>query len=78
MVILACLHFIYRLVAIVPGVQLLVSGVVVDAAMAGVTLREEHHRILIAVNGVMDVIETLYGGASSIACVVDHIKGATY
>lgn len=113
LVILACLHFVYCLVAIIPGIQLLVSGVIVDAAMAGVTFREEHHRTLIAaygwhrekkvfchvdtvcmyggvycackcvctsqpVNGVMDVIETLYGGTSSIACVVDHIKGATY
>lgn len=115
LVILACLHFVNRLVAVIPGIQLLVSGVIVDAAMAGVTFWEEHHRTLIAaqgtgwhrekkvvchvdtvcmyagvycacmcmctsqpVNGVMDVIETLYGGTSSIACVVDHIKGATY
>lgn len=30
------------------------------------------------VDGVMDVIETLHSGASTIVCVVDHIECATY
>lgn len=30
------------------------------------------------VDGVMDVKETVYGGTSSVACVVDHIEGPTY
>lgn len=133
--IFACLHFVYGLVAIVPGIQLFVSRVVVDAAVTGVALWEEHHRTLFTANGrkrenlkikvkscfscetitiwwkicklaslwiksfsntvivcllwtcmceiqpvdaVMDVIETLYGGASSIACVVNHIEGPTH
>ena len=41
------LHFVYCLVAVVPGIQLFVSGVVVDAAVAGVALWEEHDRALI-------------------------------
>lgn len=45
------LHFVYGLVAIVPGVQLFVSGVVVDAAVACVALREEHHGTLVAADG---------------------------
>lgn len=48
LVIPASLHFVYCLVAIVPGIQLFVSGMVVDTAVAGVALREEHHRALIA------------------------------
>lgn len=48
LVIPACLHFVYRLVAVVPGVQLFVSGMIVDAAVAGVALWEEQHRTLIA------------------------------
>ena len=50
LVVPARLHLVYGLVAVVPGVQLLVSGVVVDAAVAGVALREEQHGTLIAVD----------------------------
>lgn len=48
-VIPTCLHFVDGLVAIVPGIQVLVSGVIVDAAVAAVALWKEHHRTLIAV-----------------------------
>lgn len=48
LVIPACLHFVYRLVAVVPGVQLFLSRMVVDAAVAGVPLWEEQHGTLIA------------------------------
>lgn len=48
LVVPARLHFVYRLVAVVPGVQLFVPGVVVDAAVAGVALWEEHHWTLVA------------------------------
>lgn len=41
------LHRVHGLVAVVPGVQLLVSRMVVDAAVAGVALWEEYHRALI-------------------------------
>lgn len=44
----ACLHFVNCLVAVVPGVQLFVSGVIMDAAVAGVALWEEHHWTLVA------------------------------
>lgn len=30
------------------------------------------------VDGVMDVVQALDGGSSSIPCVVDHIEGPTY
>lgn len=32
----------------------------------------------IPLNAIMDVIQTLDGGATSIACVVDHVKRSTY
>lgn len=51
LVVHTCLHFVYRLVAVVPGVQLFVSGVVVDAAVAGVALWEEHHGTLNTADG---------------------------
>lgn len=41
-------HFVYCLVAIIPGIQLFVPWVIVDAAVAGVALWEEHHWTLIA------------------------------
>lgn len=46
-----CLHCVYSLVAVIPGVQLFVPGMVVDAAVAGVALWEEYHRALIAADG---------------------------
>lgn len=42
------LHFVYCLVAIIPGIQLFVSRVIVDAAVGGVAFWEEHHWSLIA------------------------------
>lgn len=42
------LHRVHGLVAVVPGVQLLVPWVVVDAAVAGVALWEEYHRAFVA------------------------------
>lgn len=67
LVILACLHFVNRLVAVIPGIQLLVSGVIVDAAMAGVTFREEHHRTLIAAQG------TGWHREKKVVCHVDTV-----
>lgn len=37
------LYSVNSLVAVIPGVQLFVFGVVVDAAVAGVALWEKHH-----------------------------------
>lgn len=51
LVIPAGLHLVYCLVAIIPGIQLLLSRVVVDAAVAGVALWEEHQRTLITADG---------------------------
>lgn len=53
MVIYARHKLVYHLVAVVPGVKLFLSGVVVDAAVAGVALREEHHGTLIAADRVV-------------------------
>lgn len=41
------LHCVHGLVAVVPGVQLLVPRMVVDAAVAGVALWEEYHWALV-------------------------------
>lgn len=41
------LHRVHGLVAVVPGIQLLVARVVVDAAVAGVALWEEYYRAFV-------------------------------
>jgi len=53
------LDLVYALVAVVPGVQLLVLRVVVEAGVAGVALGEEQHGTLLAANGAAHSINTL-------------------
>lgn len=53
------LHRVHGLVAVVPGVQLLVAWVVVDAAVAGVALWEEYHRAFVTAEEREGVTETV-------------------
>lgn len=64
------------LVAIIPGVDLLVLWVIVHARVAGVGLWEVHHRQFLRPDGVVDIKEALDGGTSSRVCVVDDIQDA--
>ena len=49
-----CFDLVYGLVAVIPGIQLLILRVVVETGVAGVALGEEQHRTLLTATQMID------------------------